>query len=214
MDGGLLRVPSTSTRQAIDDHNNPPTRVDLNLTDEHPYPPVTPPESGVFTASDQESSSSHVRALARSEADQRKFDHYRHIGWAIFGTDDTRRPTERLEIFLKISGKPSNATMYDIVCHLMNRQVGWLRFYEAYMSRDWTLASNKEYQLNRQLLFDLACQVSKSKKRQRSEGLLNGAGQRTARGQYWVDSIQTGHCPSKEELDAVAESAAEKAKQN
>ena len=187
--------------------------VDLNATSEHPYPPVEPPTFNPLRYGlNPEADTPEARALLRSAQDKAKDGHLKLIGAALFGTDDVTRPTARLETFFRITGMPADTPMVTIIGHIMNRPVGWLRFYEAYRERDWSVAPAKEYYKMRDKLFDLACQVSKTKKRQRHEGLLNGSGHRTARGQFWSDSIRAGHIPSMQELDAASASAAEQAR--
>ena len=91
---------------------------------------------------------------------------------------------------------------------MMNEQTGWLRFYKAYWTRNWSVESYKAYQRARDKLFNLAVHMSMTKKRQRKEGLLNGSGQRTARGQFWIDTLRSGFVPTMEQLNAAAEAAA------
>ena len=109
-----------------------------------------------------ESDSAEHRAIARSTEDRMRREHFLLIGAAIFGTDDVERPTARLETFFRLSGVPDHQSMYTIVCHLMNPQTGWLRWYRAFKLRNWSVAPYKEYIRNRDRLFQLAVQMSKT----------------------------------------------------
>ena len=72
--------------------------------------------------------------------------------------------------------------------------------------------SNEEYFSYKDRLFRLACQFAKSKPRQKDEGLINGSGSWTARGRFWRDSLRTGQIPDNDQLDLIAEQAAERFK--
>ena len=72
--------------------------------------------------------------------------------------------------------------------------------------------SNEEYFTYKDRLFQLACQFAKSKPRQKDEGLINGSEAWTARGRFWRESLRSGHIPTSEQLDLIAEQAAEKYK--
>ena len=201
--------PAYTTRREIDAHNGvvPPGRPDpnLNLTN-----PLIMPEGRNAGRILHAGSSAEERALVRSldKSDQRA--QYMAVSSFLFGTQDEKIQTPQLKEFQKRTGIPKTRNIYKTICHLMNPEVGWKKFFQIYVERDWTIESTKKHQNAKQFLYELAIQLSKTDLKQREEGLKNGSGKPTAMGAYWRNSCVAGHIPTIEELRAAAESAAAK----
>ena len=132
-------------------------------------------------------------ARASDKADQRA--KYEAIGEGLFGTTNIDHKTPQLKSFLERTGRDREPekSVYKHVCHLMNGDVGWRKFVEAYVQKDWTIEPTKVFVEAKTLLFELAVQLSKTKQKQKEEGLRNGSDKLTAMGRFW----HTGNAPMK-----------------
>ena len=149
-------------------------------------------------------------ARASDKADQRA--KYESIGEGLFGTTNIDHKTPQLKSFLERTGrdKEPEKSVYKHVCHLMNQDVGWRKFVEAYVQKDWTIEPTKVFVEAKTLLFELAVQLSKTKQKQKEEGLRNGSDKLTAMGRFWHTACLSGMPPTRDQLLAAAEAAAAK----